>query len=98
MSYELSPEALNDLQTIQDYIAIDNIEAAQRLIDQFFELFEHLALWPETGHSRTDLTAKNVRFWPIGHYLVVYREHSATIQIVGVLHGSRDVPSILNAR
>ena len=97
-SYELSPEALNDLQLVRDFIALDNTEAAERVIDQFFETFEHLAAWPKTGHVRTDLTSKNVRFWPVGSYLVVYRDHSDGVQIVAVLHGSRDVPSVLDAR
>ena len=96
--YELSPEALDDLQIIRDFIALDNAEAAERIIDQFFETFEQLATWPKTGHVRTDLTVKRVRFWPVGSYLVVYRDHSDGIQIVAVLHGSRDVPSVLNAR
>jgi plasmid stabilization system protein ParE len=47
---------------------------------------------------RTDLTSKNVRFWPVGSYLVVYRDHPDGVQIVAVLHGSRDVPSVLDAR
>ena len=96
--YELSPEALDDLQIIRDFIALDNGEAAERIVDQFFETFERLAVWPKTGHVRTDLTVKSVRFWPVGSYLVVYRDHSDGIQIVAVLHGSRDVPSVLNNR
>ena len=96
--YELSPEALEDLQLIHDFIAVDSAEAAERVIDQFFEAFEQLAAWPKTGHVRTDLTSKSVRFWPLGSYLVVYRDHSASIQIVAVLHGSRDVPSVLDTR
>ncbi len=97
-SYEFSPEALNDLEIIRDFIAIDNVEAAERLIDQFFEAFEQLAAWPKMGHARTDLTLKSVRFWPVGSYLVVYRDYSDGVQIVAVLHGSRDVPSVLNDR
>ena len=96
--YELSPEALDDLQLIHDFIAVDSAEAAERVIDQFFEAFEQLAAWPKTGHVRTDLTSKSVRFWPVGSYLVVYRDHSDSIQIVAVLHGSRDVPSVLDTR
>jgi plasmid stabilization system protein ParE len=96
--YELSPEALDDLQLIEDFIAVDNAEAAERLIDQFFEAFEQLAAWPKTGHARADLTSKSVRFWPVGAYLVVYREYSNSIQIVPVLHSARDVPSILDGR
>jgi toxin ParE1/3/4 len=94
--YRISPEALDDLQLIRDFIAL--FEAAQRVIDQFFDTFERLAEWPKSGHTRMDLTSKNVRFWPVGAYLVVYREHSDEIQIVAVLHGSRDVPSVLSAR
>ena len=96
--YELSPEALDDLQLIHDFIALDSADAAERVIDQFFEAFEQLAAWPKTGHVRTDLTSKSVRFWAVGSYLVVYRDHSAGIQIVAVLHGSRDVPSVLDTR
>jgi len=96
--YKVSPEALDDLQIIGDFIALDSVDAAERVIDQFFETFEQLAAWPKTGHMRTDLTSKNVRFWPVGSYLVVYRDHSDGVQIVAVLHGSRDVPSVLDAR
>jgi plasmid stabilization system protein ParE len=97
-AYELSPDALDDLQLIQDFIAVDNAEAAEQLIDKFFETFEQLAAWPKSGHARADLTSKGVRFWPVGAYLVVYREYSKSIQIVAVLHGARDVPSVLDAR
>ena len=96
--YRVSPEALDDLQLIGDFIALDSVDAAPRIIDQFFETFEQLAAWPKTGHVRTDLTSMDVRFWPVGSYLVVYRDHSDGVQIVAVLHGSRDVPSVLGAR
>jgi plasmid stabilization system protein ParE len=96
--YQISPEALDDLQLIRDFIAVDSAKAAERVIDQFFEAFEQLAAWPKTGHVRIDLTSKTVRFWPVGSYLIVYRDHPDYLQIVAVLHGSRDVPSVLNAR
>lgn len=96
--YELSPEALDDLQLIQGFIALDSSEAAERVIDQFFDTFARLAEWPKTGHARPDLTSRDVRFWPVGSYLVVYRERSGGIQVVAVLHGSRDIPSVLNSR
>ena len=33
-NYLLSPEALDDLQNIWDYIAADNVEAADRVIEE----------------------------------------------------------------
>jgi len=41
--YKVSPEALDDLQLIGDFIALDSVDAAERVIDQFFETFEQLA-------------------------------------------------------
>ncbi|GAC1689217.1 MAG: type II toxin-antitoxin system RelE/ParE family toxin [Candidatus Acidiferrum sp.] len=97
-SYELSPESLQDLQSIWDYIASDNSAAADHIVDEFFEAFDRLAQWPESGHTRPDLTERKVLFWPIRSYLIVYRERTPGVQIVAILHGSRDIPSILQAR
>jgi len=99
-SYELSPEAVNDLLKIQDFISTDNPVAAELLIEEFFSAFELLANWPGSGHSRTDLTAKRVLFWPIDSYLIVYhvREDDRLVEIVAVLHSARDIPTVLEDR
>jgi plasmid stabilization system protein ParE len=99
-SYEISPEALGDLLSIEEFVSADNPPAAERLTDKFFQAFEHLQKWPRSGHSRTDLTSKPVLFWPVGSYLVVYRlrEADSKLQIVAVLVGARDVPAVLKRR
>ncbi len=96
--YVLSPEALQDLQDISDFIAFDNVSAADELENEFFIAFEKLARRPGMGHMRSDLPEHDLRFWPVGSYLVAYREHMATLQIVAVLHGSRDVPEVIRKR
>jgi plasmid stabilization system protein ParE len=96
--YVLSPDALQDLQDIWDFIALDNVPAADKLEDEFFETFEMLAKRPLIGHTRSDLTERDVRFWPVGSYLVVYRGIAVPIQIVGVLHGARDIPEVIRKR
>ena len=93
--YVLSPEALSDLQNIWDFIATENPAAANQMVDELFNAFQHLAEWPGSGHTRHDLTQKNVRFWPVRSYLLVYREKPLPLQIVAILHGSRDIPSII---
>ena len=97
-SCEISPEALNDLQSIYDFIAEDSPTAADSLLEELFELFDRLLDMPRTGHSRPDLTNRDVLFWPVKPYLVVYRGKMEGIQIVAVLHGARDIPSILQGR
>ena len=67
----LSPDALQDLQDVWDFVAADNVPAADKLEEEFFEAFESLAERPGMGHTRSDLTERDVRFWPIGSYLVV---------------------------
>jgi plasmid stabilization system protein ParE len=86
--YELSPEALEDLLKIQDFISLDNPAAAARLIGDFFTTFEQLARWPGSGHSRTDLTLKPALFWPMNSYLIVYhvQEKLDLVQIIAILH------------
>lgn len=98
--YELSPEAVNDLLNIQEFVSADSAAAADRLVDEFFSAFEHLAAWPRSGHARKDLTEKLVWFWPVGAYLIVYRlrEQDKLLQIVAVLLAARDVPAILEHR
>jgi plasmid stabilization system protein ParE len=97
-AYVLSAEALQDLQDIWDFIASDNVTAADRLEDEFFEAFERLAERPLMGHTRSDLTVQDVPFWPVGSYLIVYRSAPTALQVVAVLHGARDVTEMIRGR
>jgi plasmid stabilization system protein ParE len=96
--YLLSPDALQDLQDIWDFVALDNVSAADNLEDEFFNAFEKLARRPRIGHTRRDLTERDVRFWPTGSYLIVYREHPEALQVLAVLHGARDIPEVIRKR
>jgi plasmid stabilization system protein ParE len=97
-AYELSPDALQDLQDIWDYVAFDSEDAADRLENEFFSTFEKLAVRPRIGHVRPDVSKRDVLFWPTGSYLIVYRERPNALQVVAVLHGSRDVPEVMRKR
>jgi plasmid stabilization system protein ParE len=97
-AYVLAPDALQDLQDIWDFIAFDNAQAADQLENEFFEAFEKLAWRPRMGHTRSDLTERDVRFWSTGSYLIVYRERPEQLQVLAVLHGSRDIPEVIRKR
>ena len=92
--FELSRRAQKDLELVADYIFLDNPDAADAVLDDFNLAFRSLAQMPLMGHTRTDLTARNVRFWPVHSYLVVYRPGNP-LRIVRVIHGKRDVRRIL---
>ena len=59
---------------------------------------ELLAQHPLVGHARRDLTSRAVLFWSSGSYLLVYAPETAPLRIIAVLHGARDVATILNDR
>jgi plasmid stabilization system protein ParE len=96
--YVLGKGAELDLNEIWEYIAQDNLDAADRWIEKLFEAFESLARNPGLGHKREDLTAYPILFWPVGAYLVLYRIQLEFIEIVGVTQGARDIPSFLGQR
>ncbi|MCX6633136.1 MAG: type II toxin-antitoxin system RelE/ParE family toxin [Candidatus Solibacter sp.] len=86
-----------DLREIRDYIAKESPESARRLMVRFVGAFRLLANQPELGHVREDLPSPVLRFWPVGSYLVVYLAEKP-IEIVAIVHGARDVPSVVNRR
>jgi plasmid stabilization system protein ParE len=96
--YVLSTGAELDLDEIWEYIALDNLRAADRWIGKLFDAFDTLAQNPGMGHKREDLTAYPILFWPVGAYLILYRVQSKRLEIVAVTQGARDVPSFLRQR
>jgi antitoxin ParD1/3/4/toxin ParE1/3/4 len=96
--YVLSVDADLDLDEIWEYVAADNIGAADRWIGKLFDAFEALARTPGMGHKREDLTHYPVLFWPVGSYLIIYRAERRPIEVVAVTQGSRDIPTFLRRR
>ncbi|HEY1901796.1 MAG TPA: type II toxin-antitoxin system RelE/ParE family toxin [Terracidiphilus sp.] len=96
--YVLSTGAELDLDEIWEYIAHDNIGAADRWVGRLFEAFEALARTPGMGHKREDLTDYPVLFWSVGAYIVIYRAPDELIEIVAVTQGARGIPSFLRQR
>lgn len=68
---------------------------ARRVRLQIFDACQRLAANPGAGHSQEYLTDKPVRFWPVGSYLVIYNPARKPVEIVRVVHGARDLPSLL---
>jgi len=93
--FRLSVQAARDIEQIWVYIAEDNFEAGRRVRLQLLKALRMLAKNPHIGHGRPDLTDKPLRFWPEGPYLIVYDVVRKPIEIVRVVHGARDVASLL---
>jgi toxin ParE1/3/4 len=96
--YILSADADFDLDEIWEFIAADDIDAADHWIENLFNAFESLGQTPGMGHRRDDLTSYPVLFWPVGAYLIIDRAERRPIEIVAVTQGSRDIPAFLSRR
>jgi toxin ParE1/3/4 len=86
-------KAEEDLIEIWMYIASDNPEAADKLIDRIDAKCKMLADNPAMGQARPDI-AIELRYLPVGRHLILYREISQGIEIVRVVHGARYLPDI----
>jgi toxin ParE1/3/4 len=84
------PLAESDLDDIWWYIAQDNPEAADRLLDRIEERCGALARFPEMGVRREELMP-DLRSLPVGSYLIFYLPIEHGIEIVRVLPGMRDI-------
>jgi antitoxin ParD1/3/4/toxin ParE1/3/4 len=91
----LTPRAQQDLNDIWDYIAGDNIEAADLVLDDLARAIRKLAKNPGLGHRRDDLADERHRFCLVYSYLIVYRPGAKPLQVIRILHAARDVQSIL---
>ena len=90
MSYRLSPAADRDLESIGDFISLENPAAAAALMRRFRDRWQILAEYPLAGPLRDDI-APGVRHLVIGEYLTFYRIVDNTVEILRVLHGRRHV-------
>ncbi|MGC2450100.1 MAG: type II toxin-antitoxin system RelE/ParE family toxin [Candidatus Sulfotelmatobacter sp.] len=70
---------------------------ANRIQGELVDAFEALADLPGKGHRRPDLTRRDVLFFSVYQYMIVYRR-VATVEIVAVLHGKRDIKRLLKTR
>ena len=56
-SFQLTPRALDDLDEIWDYIAEDNVQAANRVESAILSACNSLAMHPMLGSKRSEITA-----------------------------------------
>lgn len=87
--YEFHPEAEADLNDIWDYIAADNVSAADRVASEVKHALDKLVAFPRSGHRRPDLTSRPLRFVRVRDYLIAYAPDEKPIWVIAIMHGHR---------
>ncbi len=81
--------ALHDLDSIADYIALDDPKAATRLVRRVFEKVDQLIGVPKTGTRPRELTGTPYRKLTVRPILIYYRIEGGKVIIIHVVRGER---------
>lgn len=95
-SFVFTPSATRDIDEILEYVLDrDGSGRALHVYEKLHDAFLTAAAQPNIGHRREDLADESLRVWLVYSFLVIYRPDTRPVEIVRVLHGARDIPSIL---
>ncbi|MFC3122936.1 type II toxin-antitoxin system RelE/ParE family toxin [Agaribacter flavus] len=81
--------ALNDLNDIAEYIAIDNLAAAKTLVSDVFDRALRLKTFPESGRYPPELEWSRYREILVDPCRIFYRIEKDTVYILYVMRSGR---------
>jgi toxin ParE1/3/4 len=84
------PQADLDLDSIWNFIAADDVQAAERLMNRIGSVFQMLVENPLAGRERSELR-KGLRSFPVGNYVVFYSLVSNGIEVIRVMNSRQDI-------
>lgn len=83
--------ALNDLNEIAEYIALDKPSAANKLVQSVFKTVQRLKDFPESGKKPVELPNTEYREVIAGPCRIFYRVKSDIVYILYVMRGEREL-------
>jgi toxin ParE1/3/4 len=94
------PQVIRDLIDIATYIANTNLDLSDRFLQAAEETFQQLGQMPEIGKRCQFLHPELQNIRQIGvkefrKYLIFYQSSQASVEIIRVIHGARDLESLL---
>ncbi len=87
--------ALNDIDEVAEYIAIDKPGAAKKLVKEIFKTTRRLKNFPESGRRPPELQDTNYRELIVGPCRIFYRVQKTTVYILYVMRSERELRKFL---
>lgn len=87
--------ALNDLDEIAEYIALDKPRAAKNLVRDVFKSVNILKQFPESGRCPQELTGTNYRELVVNPCRIFYRVEKKHTYILYVMRSERELRKFL---
>ena len=85
-----TPQSLEDIENIAEYISNDSMKFAIIQVQDFFEAAEILENFPKAGRVVPELSNRDVRELIVGFYRLIYRIKSdRLVEILTVYHSRR---------
>ena len=98
-SLKFSPDSLNDLKEIKQYISEDlvNEKSAQKIVNSILEKVKMLTFFPYSGAllSTTINIQVPYRFLVCGNYTAFYKIENDEVYIMRILYNKRNFMNIL---
>lgn len=83
--------ALNDLEEIAEYIALDKLTAAQLLVQKVFDRVDLLSQSPNSGRKVPELSRSKHREVIVGPCRIFYRFTNGAIYVLHVMRAEREL-------
>ncbi len=85
-----APSALDDVESIAEYIAKDSVEMASLFVSRLFDATDRLQEFPFSGRIIPEINNPDCREVIYGTYRIMYRVEKDEVWVTGVIHGARD--------
>ena len=82
-------QAINDVESISEYISRDSVYYAKMFAQKIFQSVDRLLIFPQSGRIVPELKNTIIREIILGNYRVIYRSHEQLVEIITVYHSSR---------
>ena len=81
--------ALQDLDDIAEYIALEKLDAAKRLVQKVFEATDKLEDFPKIGRKPPEIRKTKYRELVINPCRIFYREEKEIVYILFIMRSER---------
>lgn len=85
-----APSALEDVNSIAEYIARDSVDQAALFVVRLFEATDRLQEFPLSGRVIPEIDNQSCREIIYGSYRIMYRLDDDEVWITGVVHVARN--------
>lgn len=91
-----SPEAVEDLEAIAEYIERDSVFYARAVVSKILDVARSIEDFPKIGRIVPELGDENIRERFVYSYRLVYQIRGHQILIIAVIHGKQNIENIID--